>query len=124
MPGEDGKAELAEIYRFAQEELLPDMRKIYPGAEIRTHEEAWVPALDDANASPAIEFVCELTGENSTGVVSFGTDAGYFTQDGFSTVVFGPGSIDRAHKPSEYIEERELAQGLEFMDKIAARLSR
>jgi acetylornithine deacetylase len=124
MPGQDGKETLAEIDRFAQQELLPAMRKVYPGADIRTIIEAPVPPLDDSNAGPAIEFVCELTGENSHGVVSFGTDGGYFSDAGFSTVVFGPGDINRAHKPGEYIEESELVAGLDFMDKIAHRLSR
>jgi len=67
--------------------------------------------------------VSDLTGLNSRDVVSFGTDAGYFSDAGFSTVVFGPGSISRAHQPNEYIEIGELAQGLDFMDKVAQRLS-
>ncbi|MGI9464436.1 MAG: acetylornithine deacetylase [Aestuariivirgaceae bacterium] len=124
MPGEDGAAIIADIERFAAGELLPQMRKGHPGADIRVITEAPVPPLDDRNAATAIEFVCELTGQNSHGVVSFGTDAGYFSNAGYSTVVFGPGSIDRAHKPGEYIEEHELAAGLDFMQRIADRLSR
>ena len=56
-------------------------------------------------------------------MVSFGTDAGYFSDEGYSTVVFGPGSISRAHKPDEYVEISELKQGLEFFEKVTKHLS-
>ena len=79
--------------------------------------------MDDRNAAAATECVSALTGINDTRVVSFGTDAGYFSDDGFSTVVFGPGDINRAHKPDEYIELSELEQGLDFLRKLAVRLA-
>jgi len=56
-------------------------------------------------------------------VVSFGSDAGYFSDAGYSTVLYGPGSISRAHKPDEFIEVSELADGLEFMRKLSVHLS-
>jgi acetylornithine deacetylase len=56
--------------------------------------------------------------------VSFGTDAGHFCRGGISTAVFGPGSIKRAHRPDEFIEERELAACLAFLDNLALHLTR
>ena len=44
------------------------------------------------------ELISSLTGDNSRGVVSFGTEAGLFQEIGISTVVCGPGSIEQAHK--------------------------
>ncbi len=123
MPGEDSREIIAEIEDFAAEELLPGMRAVHPGADIKVITEVSVPPLDDRNAERAANFVSEITGQNSRGVVSFGTDAGYFSDADYSTVVFGPGSITRAHAPDEYIEIGELSQGLEFLDKLAARLS-
>ena len=123
MPGEDGAKVIAEIEAYAQEVLLPEMKAISNKAEIKIITEVSVPGLDDRNAEKAAQFVSEITGRNSRGVVSFGTDAGYFSDAGFSTVVCGPGSISRAHAPDEYIEMAELAQGLDFMEKIAAKLS-
>ncbi len=124
MPGEDGAAVIAEIEEFARTELLPQMRAIHPDADIKVITEAPVPALDNKNATAAVAFVCELTGLNGEDVVSFGTDAGYFSEKDYSTVVFGPGSIDRAHQPDEYIRVGELAQGLEFLEKVGERLTR
>ncbi len=124
LPGDDGAAILAEIDAYAAETLLPAMRAVNANADIRNIAEVWVPPLDDRNAAEATEFVSKVTGLNSCDVVSFGTDGGYFSDAGFSTVVFGPGSITRAHKPDEYIEIAELAEGLDFLEKAALRLAR
>ncbi|NNF80812.1 MAG: M20/M25/M40 family metallo-hydrolase, partial [Rhizobiales bacterium] len=123
MPGEDGDKVVDELNAYAATELLPAMKAVSPNADINIITESPVPPLDDSNAAEAAAFVTEVTGRNSQGVVSFGTDAGYFSDAGFSTVVFGPGSISRAHQPDEYVETGELAQGLDFMNKIAHRLS-
>ena len=123
MPGEDGRKVIEELESFATEVLLPPMKAVSPAADIKIIVETPVPALDNSNAAEARAFVSEVTGLNSEDVVSFGTDAGYFSDAGFSTVVFGPGSISRAHQPDEYIEMGELAQGLDFLEKVSRRLS-
>jgi len=119
MPGENGQSVIDEMTNFANTELLPDMRAIHTDADIKIVTEAPVPALDDSRSSAAADFVSQISGINSRDVVSFGTDAGYFSEAGFSTVVFGPGDINRAHKPDEYIEVKELAAGLEFLEQVS-----
>ena len=124
MPGEDGSRCVAELEAYAANELLPSMKAVNANADIKIITETPVPALDDSNAAIAAAFVSEITGLNSQDVVSFGTDAGYFSDAGFSTVVFGPGSISRAHQPDEYVETGELAEGLAFLEKMSRHLSR
>ena len=123
MPGEDGRKIIAEIETYAKEELLPAMRQTHPESNLKIITEAPVPPLDDSNADQAAELISQLTGANSRDVVSFGSDAGYFSDAGYSTVLYGPGSISRAHKPDEFIEVSELADGLEFMRKLSVHLS-
>ena len=123
MPGEDNRAIISEIEEYAYKVLLPPMKAINRKAEIKVITEVSVPPFDDRHAERAARFVSEITGKNSRGVVSFGTDAGYFSNAGFSTVVCGPGSISRAHAPDEYITLDELREGLSFMEKIAYRLA-
>ncbi len=123
MPGQDGRAVVAEIEDFALTELLPAMKAVHPRADIKMITEVAVPSLDDRNAAAAAAFVSEITGQNSQGVVSFGTDAGYFSDAGFSTVVFGPGTIRRAHGVDEFITLAELEQGLGFLEKLAKKLA-
>ena len=124
MPGENGDKTIKEIEAYAMNELLPEMQKISSNTDIKIITEAPVPPLDDSNADNAAALISQVTGLNSRGVVSFGSDAGYFSDAGYSTVLFGPGSISRAHKPDEYIEESELAMGLNFMRKLAEHMSR
>ncbi len=124
LPGEDGAAAIREIENYAATHLLPAMKAVDAGADIRIVTETFVPPLDDRHAERAAAFVGALTGITRRNVVSFGTDAGYFSEAGFSTVVCGPGDISRAHRPDEYIETGELTQGLDFLDAMARHLSR
>ncbi len=123
VPGDDGAAILAQAERYAYEELLPEMRAICPDADIRIETHALVPALDHEQAADAVEFVRGLTGLNDVSVVSFGTDAGHFCRAGISTVVFGPGSIEQAHKPDEFITVDQIAACLAFLDQLGDRLA-
>lgn len=123
MPGEDGRIIVDELTDYTQNQLLPGMRAINPETDIRIITKAAVPALDDTNAEKAAALVSHITGLNSKEVVSFGTDAGYFSNAGMSTVVFGAGDINRAHKADEYIELDELKANLQFLEKVSQHLT-
>ena len=123
MPGEDGLQTINEIESYATNELLPAMQAVNPRSDIRIITEVAVPALDDRNAEEAAAFVSAITGLNHRHVVSFGTDGGYFSDAAYSTIIFGPGSIARAHQADEFIEVGELAAGLDFMANMAKRLA-
>ena len=122
IPSDDGRTLLAELQYSCDDELLPLMKQTFPDAEIRTIIEADVPPLWADESSAAVQFVRRITGINHSEVVSFGTDAGHFERVGISTVVFGPGSIDQAHKPDEYIEVSEISRCLSFLKDVSAHL--
>jgi len=66
----------------------------------------------------------QLTGRNSHGKVSFGTEAGLFVSIGaIPTVVVGPGSIAQAHKPDEFVELSELMNCAGFIERLIAHCS-
>ena len=123
MPGENSREIISEIENYADKILLPQFKTPNKRAEINIITEISVPPLDDRLSEKAASFVSKVTGRNSREVVSFGTDAGYFSDVGYSTVVCGPGSISRAHAPDEYITLNELNQGLVFLKKTVAELS-
>ncbi|WP_319529175.1 acetylornithine deacetylase [uncultured Cohaesibacter sp.] len=123
IPGEDGQVILAELQYFVDSELLPLMRAVSPDASVKTIVEADVPGLSADESSAAVQFIRQVTGLNSSEVVSFGTDAGHFERVGISTIVFGPGSIDQAHKPDEYIELSEISNCLQFLKQVADHLA-
>ena len=107
-----------EIEKFVNDELLPEMRKVFPMSYIKKEVIGEVIGFEKLNESEACEFVASITGDNSRKVVSFGTEAGLFQEIGMSTVVCGPGSIEQAHKIYEFIELDELKKCLIFLEGV------
>ena len=115
---EDGIFLNSELDKYANEVLLPEMRKIYPNSSIKKKIIGEIIGFDRDTKSDACELVSSLTGDNSREVVSFGTEAGLFQEIGISTVVCGPGSIEQAHKVDEYIVLDELKKCLNLLEGI------
>tara|TARA_B100000131_G_scaffold124965_1_gene122134 strand:- start:3516 stop:4703 length:1188 start_codon:yes stop_codon:yes gene_type:complete len=115
---EDGIFLNSELDKFANDVLLPEMKKVFPNSSIKKEIIGEVTGFDRLKFSEACEFVSGITGDNSRQVVSFGTEAGLFQEVGISTVVCGPGSIEQAHKIDEFIELNEIKKCLKFLDGI------
>ena len=98
------------------------MRKIYPKSNIKKITVGEVVGFDEKAGSEAVDLVCNLTGDNSKDVVSFGTEAGLFQEFGISTVVCGPGSIEQAHTVDEYITFDQLKLCLKMLIDLKERL--
>ena len=62
------------------------------------------------------------SGHNSTSKVAFGTEAGLFEAAGIPTVVCGPGDIDQAHKPNEFVALTQVAQCESFLRRFVQHL--
>lgn len=112
----------SSINRLVEHDLLPAMRAVHPDADIVTHVLGEVVGLEPMPQSEALKLVAELTGANGTDVVCFGTEAGLFQEIGIPTVVCGPGSIEQAHKPDEYVDLDQLDQCLVMLEKLKAKL--
>lgn len=108
------RAELAEIERAMQSE--------HPEACIALEVTENVPAMAAEPDGVAEALVRDLTGDTAHRLVSYQTEAGHFQAAGYSTVVCGPGSIEQAHKPDEYITAEQLRRGQAFMSALAATL--
>ena len=120
---EDGVFLNKEIDKYAEQVLLPEMRKVFTNSKITKKIIGEVAGFNRVLNSEACEFVSSLTGDNSREVVSFGTEAGLFQEIGISTVVCGPGSIEQAHKVDEFIELSELKKCIKFLDGIREKSS-
>ena len=120
---EDGIFLNQEIDKYANEVLLPQMKKVFTNSRITKKIIGEVAGFNRVLNSEACEFVSSLTGDNSREVVSFGTEAGLFQEIGISTVVCGPGSIEQAHKVDEFIELSELKKCIKFLDGIREKSS-
>jgi acetylornithine deacetylase len=81
-----------------------------------------VPGFAPQPGSSAETLALRLARRNSTIAVPYATEAGHFQQAGVPTVVCGPGRIDQAHQPDEYIEISELSACVDFMRALAREL--
>lgn len=118
----DGDFVKAEIAAFVDEALRPEMKAVSPDADIVTHVLGEVDGLEPLPDSEAVRLVAELTGANQADVVAFGTEAGLFQGSGISAVVCGPGSIEQAHKPDEYVTCSQLELALAMLARLVPKL--
>jgi len=112
-----------QMRRYVHEHLLPEMQAHWPEARIITEVIGEVDGLEPADENAARDIVMELTGANACELVAFSTEAGVFQKLGMDVVVCGPGSIEQAHKPDEYLETSQLEQCLTMLDGLGAKLA-
>jgi acetylornithine deacetylase len=117
VPGEDSDALAAEFVSEANR-LQAVLQAVRPEAGVELEQFFGVPALQPEANGAAEALVRRLTGDNATGVVSYGTEAGQFQEAGYSAVVCGPGDIAQAHQVDEYLELSEFNAGLRFMQAL------
>lgn len=115
----DAQHVLAALETFAD-----DLRAAM-GAEasISTVREGEVDGLEDDPSCAATLLLSELLDTDETQVVPFGTEAGLYQQAGIPAVVCGPGSIEVAHQPDEYLSLEQLEACLNMMEGLGEKLS-
>ncbi len=124
IPGEDVSALRQRIEQFVTSDLLPRMRAGHSGAKVETETAALVPPLVPDPASPAEALARRLTGANKATTIAFASEAGLFQAAGIPAVICGPGSIDVAHQPDEFITRKQLDAGAAFLDRLLAWMRR
>jgi acetylornithine deacetylase len=120
LPDRDAQAVLDRATARAAD-ILPRYRTGAPEAGFATRVHAAYPGLVRDDKSPAVQLACALSGSNDVHTVSYGTEAGLFQQAGIPAVVCGPGSIEQAHKPDEFVELDQLDACAEFLRRLALR---
>jgi acetylornithine deacetylase len=118
MPGHDAPSIAAELQAYAEKNLLPAMRKVHPECAIETELHGFIPPFWTGEASPSRSLALKLVGQNATYAVPYGTEASHFQAAGCSTVVCGPGDIDQAHQPNEFIDITELDNCTAFLRRV------
>lgn len=123
LPGQDPEAMLASVRRYCQETLEPPMKALSPDAGFSFEVISCIPGLHTDENDPAVTYAKGLAEANAVAKVSYGTEAGLFQTAGAPTVVCGPGSIEQAHKPDEFVEVAQLARCEAFLARLTARLT-
>jgi acetylornithine deacetylase len=110
---------------FAEAEAMDAaLKQRAPGAGVRVDMRSLTPPLAPEIDGPAEQLARLLAGDNGPArVVSYAAEAGQFQGAGFSTVICGPGSIEQAHQPDEYVELSQMERGAQFMGRLVEALS-
>jgi acetylornithine deacetylase len=117
LPEDDPVALLKEVQDIAAT-LLPEMHAVSVNTGFHWQRQSHIPQLNTSEDSEVVQLAKSLTGANTAAKVSFGTEAGLFEQGGMPAVVCGPGSIEQAHKPDEFIALDQVAQCEKFLLRL------
>jgi len=120
IPGED--SEWKDAYLNKVETVSRQMQKIRSEAWVEVNQFINMPSLIATPASTATALAKRLTNEEDELAVSYGTEAGFFQKYGYSVVVCGPGSIENAHQPNEFIAVSEVERCEKFIDDLLVSL--
>ena len=127
VPGVDPDRVAARVRAHIDKEIAP--RLLAEAAEadreavgIATEETVRVPPLVAVPDQPAETLALALTGDNRAGTASFAAEAGLFQKAGIPAVLCGPGSIEQAHQPDEYVSVAQLEACEDFLRRLIAHL--
>lgn len=100
------------------------LAKLGPECGIIVDKRADAPPLQLQRDSTAEAFMRALTGDNQVRVAAFATEAGQFQKAGFPAVICGPGSVEQAHQPNEFVAVSEIEKGLAVFARFIETLRR
>lgn len=119
LPGEDVEKLLAP-YHVKVHALEAEIKKKDARCGIVTNRLTSVRELNIAEDAPHMALAYHLAGSNRGHAVAYGTEGGIFQGQGLPVIVCGPGSIDQAHQPNEFVTFEQLDLCVAFMERIAS----
>ncbi|APG62165.1 acetylornithine deacetylase (ArgE) [Sphingorhabdus lutea] len=123
-PPSDNPSEILAPFFAKCAALDTEMAAAFPNCGIKITQISATPPLSPTANNVAEEFVRSLTGDNEAAIAaSYAAEAGQFQAAGFPSVICGPGSIEQAHQPNEFIAVDQFERGAKFMEKLAAALA-
>lgn len=124
IPKQNAQPILDEIIDFAKNQLEPEMKSIDSNCSIEFEQLSGYPGMFTAANEEVVDFVKTLTTVEELKKVSYGTEGGLFSEQlGIPTAVCGPGNIEQAHKPDEFIHLEQIDQMENFMTRLVKALS-
>ena len=122
IPGDEPQRHLERLRAHVTNTIEPAMHAVHKDTGFSYDILNVMPGLSLAADHPLTDVVKQLTGSNSTGKVSYGTEGGYYQNAGIATIICGPGHIAQAHQPDEWVAQSELDACDAFIRRLADRL--
>jgi acetylornithine deacetylase len=123
LPADDPEKLYQEVRDFAEKTLQPEMQKINRDTGFSWEPLSSFPGLETSEDAEVTQLAKAASGGNATAKVAFGTEAGLFDQSGIPTIICGPGSIEQAHKPNEFVAIDQVAQCETFLRRLVERVA-
>lgn len=125
VPAQDPREISQLVERYAREELLPQMLTVSDKSEIHWDTLSIFPSLDTPERASLNGWMRRvLQTDQAPGAVSYGTEAGLFSEIGIETIVCGPGSIEQAHRPDEYVDVSQIEDCIVLMESLIAQIQK
>ena len=121
LPGTPAGKLIDLIQAYAREHLEPQMKRVAPQAGFEFECTGDIPALSASETQEVTRITQALSRGRPLGAVAFGTEAGFFQRAGIPTVLCGPGDIEQAHRPDEYVELSQLYRCEQFVAGLVDR---
>lgn len=120
----DNVHEIIEDFRSHCSRVVSQLQERFKEAKIITTEiHPPVPPLGTDQHAGVVSFIQKLTGDNTTTTVAYAAEAGQFSNEGFETVICGPGDIAQAHRANEFVTAEQLQKCLQMLDNLTIELS-
>jgi len=81
------------------------------------------PSFEAGEQAELTKLVRALARDQDRRKVAYATEAGLFQDSGIAAVVCGPGDIDQAHKPDEFVALDQIARCEDFLVRLIATLA-
>jgi acetylornithine deacetylase len=118
LPSADPDALEREIKDYAEKVILPEMRRTDPATSVSIETNSEIPGLNTAEDDKVTYLAQALSRNKSTSKVAYATEGGLFQLAGIPSIICGPGSIEQAHKPNEYVALEQVALCESFMERF------
>ncbi len=123
IPGHDPHTEVARLKAHVAATIEPAMHAVDPETGFSYEIVGDIPGMGLSADHGLAALIKQVTGSNSTGKVSYGTEGGIYEAADMPCIVCGPGSITQAHKPDEWIAQSQLDACDAFIRRLAESLS-
>jgi acetylornithine deacetylase len=117
IPGDRAENVVQRFEAFC-EKKTKEMQSRFPGTGIVTTMMSRMQGMQLSVGPEEEAHILSCARVNATYAVSFGTEAGVFQEHGIPVVVCGPGYIDQAHQPDEFVELAQMEKCVRFLLRL------